>query len=156
MKALIRISSRATGLLLLLGLCLPATAVAAPSQTRLRVSATVTPWLQFSAQQHVQSFRVDSEDLERGFIDLPRAMTIRVQSNIRHPIAFRVLGTRGWRIKIRESGRGSSTEKGNLLLIDVALAGHATSTSLDIRILLPEDTQVGRHQLLTTLIPEAY
>lgn len=154
MKTFINATIWITSLLLLLALGLPA--VAAASQTRLHVSATVTPWLEFSAQQHVRFYQVDAADLERGFVDLPEAMTIRVRSNIGHPIAFRILGNDGRTIRVRESGAGLPGKNDNLLLVDATHAQQALSKSLDVRVMLPENAETGRYPLTTTLIPEAY
>lgn len=54
----------------------------AATSARLQVSATVLPFVSFNATQHVTTYQVKSDDLIRGYIDLPNSITVNVRTNL--------------------------------------------------------------------------
>ena len=54
----------------------------AATSARLQVSATVLPFVSFNASQHVTAYQVTSDDMKRGYIDLPNAITVNIKTNL--------------------------------------------------------------------------
>ena len=124
---------------------------AASSSATVHVQATIHPWLKFSATQPSGNYRVTAEDIQRGHIDLPQAITISMQTNIREEIRFDVSSYGPERIMVLDGGG----------LADVVrLAGTHPSVlvtrSLDMRIVLPPDAREGTYPLQVALAPVAY
>jgi len=121
------------------------------SSAVVRVQATIRPWLKFSATQPASSYRVTAEDIHRGHIDLPQAITIQVQTNIREEIRFDITSGGPEKILIQ-------TDSG--LADAVRLAGEHPAIPitrvLDMRIVLPADVREGTYPLHVALVPVAY
>lgn len=117
----------------------------------VRVQATIRPWLKFSASQPTSSYQVTAEDIRRGHIDLPQAITIQMQTNIREEISFNI--TSGGPEKIL-----FQTDSG--LADAVRLTGEHPAIPitrvLDMRIVLPADVREGTYPLQVALVPVAY
>jgi hypothetical protein len=126
-------------------------AQAASASAVVRVQATIRPWLKFSATQPASSYRVTAEDIHRGHIDLPQAITIKVQTNIREEIRFDI--TSGGPEKILFQTDSGLTDA-------VRLAGEHPAIPitrvLDMRIVLPADVREGTYPLHVALVPVAY
>jgi hypothetical protein len=124
---------------------------AASSSAVVHVQATIRPWLKFSATQPAGSYRVTAEDIRRGHVDLPQAITISMQTNIREEIRFDVSSVGLERLMVRD---------GAALADVVRLAGTHPSVlvtrSLDMRIVLPPDAREGTYPLQVALAPVAY
>jgi hypothetical protein len=126
-------------------------AQAASAGAVVRVQATIRPWLKFSATQPASSYRVTAEDIRRGHIDLPQAITIQVQTNIREEIRFDIASGGPEKILFQ-------TDSG--LADAVRLTGEHPAIPitrvLDMRIVLPADVREGTYPLHVALVPVAY
>jgi len=114
----------------------------------LRVEATVKPYLQFSADQFIDSYRVTDADLRVGYVDLPGALSLQYQTNISEPIRF----------EIAASGPGQILVDGQAGSVQIAEAqpGQRVRRDLDLRILLPAQMTSGIYPLRVDLAPMAY
>jgi len=116
--------------------------------TVLRVQATVRPYLQFSASQSVKSFPVTKADLDAGYIDLPRALQLRYQTNITEPLRFQVAATDRYQVLVAgQSG---------VVRLDEFRPGVWVQREFDIRVLLTRPMQAGVYPLRLSLTPVAY
>jgi hypothetical protein len=126
-------------------------AQAASPSAVVHVQATIRPWLKFSATQPSGSYRVTAEDVRRGHIDLPQAITISMQTNIREEISFDISSYGPERLMVRDDGGLTNA---------IRLAGTHPSVpvtrSLDMRIVLPPDAREGTYPLQVALAPVAY
>jgi hypothetical protein len=117
----------------------------------VRVQATIRPWLKFSATQPTSSYRVTAEDIRRGHIDLPHAITIHFQTNILEEIRFGIASGGPEKILLQ-------TDHG--LADAVRLAGEHPAIPitrvLDMRIVLPAGVREGTFPLHVALVPVAY
>jgi hypothetical protein len=124
---------------------------AASSSATVHVQATIRPWLKFSATQPTSSYKVTAEDIRRGHIDLPQALTISMQTNVREEISFDVSSQGPERLMVLD---------GDSLADAVRLAGTHPSIpvtrSLDMRIVLPPNALEGTYPLHVALAPVAY
>ncbi len=154
MKTFTHIFSWSMSLLLVLVLAVPARAEG--GNAHIQISATIRPWLKFSAQQHVQSYQVSAEDLRKGFVDLPRALSIHLQTNISHPIIFRILESNGQKLSVSETGMVFPKNIVNKYVLNNAAAVKKIDKILDVRILLSKGTIIGLYPLNTTIMAEAY
>jgi hypothetical protein len=126
-------------------------AQAASASAVVRVEATIRPWLKFSATQPVSSYRVTAEDIRRGHIDLPQAITIQMQTNIREEIRFDIASSGPERILVQAD---------NGLADVIRMAGEHPEAPvirvLDMRIVLPANVSEGTYPLHVALMPVAY
>ncbi len=132
---------------------LPFPALAASSSTTLHVSATVLPWMQFSAVQHRHSYRVTDEDTRRGYLDLPQAIFVDLRSNIQGIIELGVLGNGPAEITVALPGSRNFSEN---CRIEARETGASFSGTLDVRVLLPADLMAGVYPLEIVLAPRHY
>jgi hypothetical protein len=113
------------------------------ASANLRVSATIPPWVSFNAIQHAATYQVRSEDLNRGYIDLPNSMTVNVRTNVNGGIPVIVDNWGSGRVLIRESGTATFSD-GSFTLSTVGYRiGSLVSKSFDSRIVLPADAHEG-------------
>lgn len=115
----------------------------AATSARLHVSATVPPYVSLNATQRITSYQVRSEDLQRGYVDLPGAVTVTVKSNLSGGVPIMVDNGGAGRVLLRESGPGSFAE-GSLTLATAGFLPYTVITkNLDSRIMLPADAREG-------------
>jgi hypothetical protein len=126
-------------------------AQAASASAVVRVQATILPWLKFSATQPASSYRVTAEDIRRGHIDFPQAITIQMQTNIREDIRFDVASGGPERILVQT---GSGLADG--VRVDGGGPTLPVTRVLDLRIVLPLDVREGTYPLQVALMPVAY
>lgn len=128
---------------LLLTISTPALLLAG-AETTIQVSAQVLPWLSAEVIQQISAYRVSSDDLKRGYIDLPAALLFRFRSNSSDRIGLRLDSLGPEQVLIKESdGIGAHLQRQLL---------SSTSTSpreerLDVRILLPGSFVPGIYPL---------
>lgn len=127
-------------------------AFAAPSAT-LQVSANVLPFVSFNAVQHVTSYQVKSDDIKRGYIDLPASMTVSVRTNMNAgvPVFFENAG--GASVLIRESGRTDFIDQLFTLNTDNYRPNTPISKRYDFRVLLSADSKDGTYPLMISMAP---
>ncbi len=125
----------------------------AATSARLHVSATVLPFVSFNAAQHVTTYQVNSEDLRRGYVDLPNAITVNVRTNINGGVPVIVDNQGGARILVKESGRGSF--QGSSFTLDTAgyRPNSLISKNYDSRVILPDDAREGVYPLTISITP---
>jgi len=114
----------------------------------LRVQTTVRPYLQFSADQAIDRFLVTAADLEAGYVDLPRALRLRYQTNITEPLRFKVAVAD--RFQVLVAGQSGTVRLGE------PHPGEWIRREFDIRVLLPRQLQAGVYPLRLALTPLAY
>jgi hypothetical protein len=127
-------------------------AIAATS-ARIQVTATVLPYVNFNAAQHVLTYHVNSQDLKRGYVDLPKVITVNLKTNIKGGVPVFVDSFCGGRLMIRESGTGNFKE--NSFTLDTAgfLPNTMISKNYDSRIMLPADAREGVYSFNITMTP---
>lgn len=125
----------------------------AATSARLHVSATVLPFVSFNAAQHVTTYQVNSEDLRRGYVDLPNAITVNVRTNISGGVPVIVDNQGGARVLVKESGTGSF--QGSFFTLDTGgyRPNSLISKNFDSRIILPDDAREGVYPLTITITP---
>lgn len=125
----------------------------ASASARLHVTATVPPFVSFNAVQSVTSYQVNSGDIRRGYVDLPRSMTVRLRTNLSTGVPVLVENSGEGSILVRESGRADFV--GNSFTLSTAgySANAQINKSYDIRILLPSDAKDGTYPLVIAMAP---
>lgn len=125
----------------------------AATSAELQLSATVLPFVSFNAVQHVASYRVNSDDIKKGYVDLPNSVTVKVRTNLGTGVPVTVENSAGGNVLIRESG--GADFQGNMFTMDTA--GHRPNTpisrSYDFRILLSADAKDGTYPLAISMAP---
>lgn len=122
------------------------------SSAVVRVQATIRPWLKFSATQTAHSYRVTAEDIRRGHIDLPQAITVQVQTNIPEEIHFDIASGGPERVLVGDGGSIPS----DVFRIAGARPAVPVTRTLDMRVVLPAGTTEGTYPLMVALAPTAY
>lgn len=132
---------------LLVTLSMAHTACFAAATSTIHVSATVLPWVNFNAEQHVISYRVTDEDLKRGYIDLPASVTVHLKTNVKKQVAIFVQNTGSERIAIRLAGSGRFLE--DFVTINSAeyKVGEMISSSMDTRVIFSGESKEGTYTL---------
>lgn len=125
---------------------------AAASSATLNVQATIRPWLKFSASQPFGSYQVTEQDIRRGYLDLPQALTLQMQTNIPEEVSFEITSNGPERIFLHENGSGMA---GALVIAGNHPAVPVTRV-LDLRIMLPANARTGTYPLQVALAPMAY
>ena len=127
-------------------------AQATSSSASVRVQATIRPWLKFSATQLTSSYRVTADDIRRGHVDLPQAITIQMQTNIPEEIRFDIASGGPERILVGDAG---SLPADAFRITGTHPATPVTRT-LDMRVVLPAGIAEGIYPLQVALAPTAY
>jgi hypothetical protein len=125
---------------------------AASTSATVQVRAVIRPWIKFSANQPVSSYRVTSADIRRGYIDFPQALTLSVQTNIRDAIRFEISSGGPERILVQDGG----TELTDAVRVEGQHPAVPVTRVLDMRVVLPEGTREGTYPLLIAMAPIAY
>ena len=128
-----------------------APAMAATSTASLQISVTVRPWLKFKAEQSVQMYRVTSEDIRRGYVDVPASASVTVSTNERRPVTITAAANDEQTILIRESGAANFSQSAG---VSVPTPGAETVKELDCRIMLAQNTKEGSYPLVVALAPQ--
>ncbi len=129
---------------------------AANSSAVVRVSATVLPWVKLNASQHITHYKVTSNDITRGYVDLPHSATVRVRSNENRTIGVTVLNEGPERILVKASGTPDYPGAGGAVVIGRPQRGAEIARVLDLRVILPEGTREGTYALSISLNPYTY
>jgi hypothetical protein len=125
----------------------------AANSAKIQVSATILPFVNFNAARHFATFQVNSDDLKRGYVDLPNAITVNVLTNISGTVTVIVDNWGGGKVLIKESGTRNFREG----LFNLSTAGYRTnlpiSKNYDSRIVLPNDAREGVYPFEITMTP---
>ena len=148
-----RSSNFSTALLVAIILVLGAPLCSAAASAKLHLSATVTPFLSFNAIQNVTTYQINSEDIKRGYVDLPNAITLQVRTNLNAGVPVMVENSGTAKLLFKESGRSGFA--GNAFTVDSASYRFNTPIrkSYDSRIILSTDAQEGSFPLLLFITP---
>jgi hypothetical protein len=125
----------------------------AATSANVHVSATVLPFVSFNAIQNVTSYQVNSDDIKRGYIDLPNSMTVNVKTNLNTAVPVIVENSGGDTVLIRESGRANFV--GNTFTLNTTYYRPNTlvSKNYDSRIVLSADARDGIYPLIISMAP---
>jgi hypothetical protein len=133
---------------------LAAVPVIAGTSAQVHVSATVLPYVNVNAAQSVATYKVNSGDLKRGYVDLPNSLTVIVKTNMNGVVSVFVdNGTGEGRLLVRESGTGTFMNGSLALNTAGHRPGDVISRNYDSRIVLPADTKEGTYALAITMMP---
>jgi hypothetical protein len=126
----------------------------AATSARIQVTATILPFLNFNATQHIATYHVSSEDLKRGYVDLPNAITVNVRTNVSGgvPVIVDNWGG-GGRVLVKESGTGNFRESSFTLNTAGYRANSLISKNFDSRIVLPADAKEGMYTFNISMTP---
>ena len=127
--------------------------LAAGNSTTVRVSATVLPFVSLAASQRVASYQVRSEDLRRGYVDLPDSLMVNFSTNVNGGVPVSIESAGAGSVLVSESGKGSYVA--NLFTLNTSGrgAGEKISQGLDTRIMLPADAREGTYPLTIAMTP---
>lgn len=129
------------GILLLLVVLLPVVSLGA--STQVRVSASIRPWLKFSAVPLVNSYQVDAAAIRRGYVDIPSSLAVEVATNTRSEVLLDLASGGGEAIQVLDGGAGSS----GTLRFAAANSNAPVARSFSLRVLLPAGTGEGTYPL---------
>ncbi len=125
----------------------------AATSARLYVSATVLPFVSFNAVQHVTTYRVSSDDIKRGYVDLPNSMTVNVRTNLDAGVPVTVENAEKERVLVRESGTSAYIGNSFMVNTNAHLPNTRISKNLDLRIILSADESEGIHAISVSMTP---
>lgn len=125
----------------------------AGASAKLSVSATVIPFVSFTAIQNVSTYQVNGEDIRRGYVDLPGSITLRVRTNLFTGVPVVVENPGAARILVKEST--SSLYGGSPFTLSTSDFHPNTPVSIpcDSRVVLPADAKEGSYPLAFSIIP---
>jgi hypothetical protein len=113
------------------------------ASTSVRVSARILPWLNVTATPLVSSYRVDAEAIQRGFIDLPSSLSIKLSTNLRSDIDLSLESFGPERIVV-----GNGTNSGSDMIRIASIASNTPITrTVDLRVILPQGIAKGDYSL---------
>lgn len=136
---------------LLVGASGPATAQAGTAATAINVRANVLPWVKYDTVQHVSSYTVRREDISRGYVDIPGAVTVNIRTNVRKDVAVRAEHDQGRQLLLRASGMQGSAQSVSTIDTSGHGRGEMITQRLDARVILPSETKEGIHSLVIPL-----
>ena len=122
------------------------------SSALLQVRATIRPWIKFAATQQVSNYRVTEADIHRGFIDLPGALKLNVQTNIGEAIRFDISSNGPEQILAHEGGSALT----DTVRIEGQHPAITVARVLDMRVVLPVGIQEGIYPFQVAVAPVAY
>lgn len=99
-----RATTRRTDILLLLGVLFASIGFPAAASSRdsnaIGVTARVAPYLVSELVESVETLLITEEDVARGFVEIPAASTVKVRTNARHALVFRIGDARFSEVRI--------------------------------------------------------
>ena len=125
----------------------------AATSAKVRVTATVLPFVSLDAVQHVRTYQINSDDIKRGYVDLPNSMTVKVRTNLNTGVPVVVENSGDFRILISESGRADFM--GSMITLNTSDYRPNTqiSKTYDSRIVLSADAKDGIYPLIISMAP---
>jgi hypothetical protein len=125
----------------------------AATSARIQVSATILPFVSFNATKHVTTYQVKSEDLKRGYIDLPNAITVNLRTNLNGGVPVIVDNWGVGKVLVKESGIGIFSDSSFTLNTVGFRPNTLISKNFDSRIVLPADAREGVYPLTISMSP---
>lgn len=116
---------------------------AAAATTSIRVSARILPWLDLSTTPRISSYLVDAAAIQRGFIDLPKALSIRLATNLHREIVLSLTSSGPGRILLADGPAGASEQ----LRVPAFAGTQPVIRDLSLRVILPSDMKEGLYPL---------
>ena len=120
---------------------------------KIHVTATVLPFVSFNAIQHISTYRVNNDDIKRGYIDIPNSMTVNVRTNLNAGVPVILEHPEGGRVLVRENGRADFVANTFTLNTSDYLPNTPVSKNYDFRILLSKDVKDVVYPLSVTMAP---
>lgn len=146
-------TSRPIILLLLAGLFVtsgfPAMAASRDSNT-IGVTARVMPYLESDVIESVETLLITDEDVARGYVEVRSASTVKVRTNARHALVFRIGDARFSEVRIGGLEREVVVSRAGGFAPQPLKLG-STTYELDYRIALNDLVAPGTYE-----IPVAY
>ena len=127
--------------------------VFAATTARIQVTATILPYVNFNAAQHVATYHVGSQDLKRGYVDLPNVITVNLRTNVKGGVPVFVESMCEGRLLIKESGTGNFQESSFTLNTAGYRPNTTISKNFDSRIVLPADAREGVYTFNISMTP---
>ncbi|HKL26078.1 MAG TPA: hypothetical protein VJ910_07645 [Desulfuromonadales bacterium] len=113
------------------------------ASTSLRVTARILPWMDLSAVPRVASYQVDAEDIERGYVELPNSLTIRMATNIGSEVDLSLDNFGPGRVLVANGNFPGS----DLIRMDQLSSSVPVSRNFDLRVMLPPGIEQGGYPL---------
>ena len=125
----------------------------AATSAKVRVTATVLPFVSLDAVQHVLTYQVNRDDIKRGYVDLPNSMTVKVRTNLNTGVPVVIENSGDFRILVSESGRADFM--GSMFTLNTSDYRPNTqiSKTYDSRIVLSADAKDGIYPLIISMAP---
>lgn len=125
----------------------PATLQAGSATAEMRVSATVLARTLVDVDRSVQSVRVTEDDLQRGYVEIPAALAVRIKTNARNGYLLRFEALQGpfasgevtWGNNVVQLGRDE-----RWITQPVEQQGAAV---MNVRLSLADDARAGEYPL---------
>ena len=125
----------------------------AATSAKLQVSATVLPFVSFNAAQRVTVYQVKSEDLIRGYIDLPNSITVNVRTNLSGGVPVMIDNWGQGKVLVKESGTGIFSDGTFNFNTNGFRRNTLISKIFDSRIVLPVDAREGVYTFSISMTP---
>ena len=113
------------------------------ASTSIRVTARILPWMDLSAVPQVSSYQVDAEAIERGYVELPNSLSIRMATNLRSEIDLSIDSFGPGRVLV-DNGSFPGTD---MIRMEEQVSSTPVSRNYNLRVMLPPDIQQGHYPL---------
>jgi hypothetical protein len=120
------------------------------------VTVRVAPWYDFKIHQERQAVTVTSDDLARGYVDIPGLLSVTLRSNDPRIITFTLRGDMADKIFFREQGKEFFNAPGTLEMDIQQKYGKNVHRKFDGRLVLNKDEIAGERTLsfVIQMIPQ--
>jgi hypothetical protein len=125
----------------------------AGTSAKIQVTATVLPFVKFNAVQHVATYQISSDDIKRGYIDLPDSLTVNVSTNVNGAVPVVVDNGGYGRVLVKESGTGDFSGSSFTLNTAGYRPNTLISKNFDSRVILPANSKEGVYPLTISMMP---
>lgn len=125
------------------------------SSATVLVSARVMPWVNMNVQQHQKNFTIASDDVGRSYIDIPYSVTVDIETNV-SVLVLSLDSPGSEQLMASVSGENRFDTSLQLALTDNEKNSRHITRTLDFRVILDRDSQVGTHDLNAWLSIQAF
>lgn len=145
-----RATTRRTSILLLVGFLFAGIGFSATAATRdsnaIGVTARVMPYLESESIESVETLLITEEDVARGFVEVRAASTVKVRTNARHALVFRIGDARFSEVRIGGLEREVVVSRAGGFAPQPLKLG-STTYELDYRIALNDLVAPGTYEV---------
>lgn len=113
------------------------------ASTSIRVSARILPWLEVSAVPQVSSYQVDAAAIQRGYVDLPGSLSIRMATNLREEIDLNLSSFGPGRVLV-DNG---SFPGADIIQMEGLNSTQPVTRNFNLRVMLPANMEQGDYPL---------